>query len=457
MKISQKTTYHSQTQSLCPVCLKPLMADIVFEAGSVFQIKACTEHGNFKTLIEKDLSYYLKKAAFDKPGTITPPNTTSRKNCPFDCGLCPEHKQHSCIGLMEITNACDQSCPVCYAKASRSNHFLSLSQIDKMLDFFVQAEGGQAEILQISGGEPTLHRDLIEIIDLAMDKNINFIMLNTNGNRLAYDKTLVKSLSKYKARFEIYLKFNGFSPTANEYFENKTDAHDKVRAIENLLSHKIPITLVTMVENGINEKEIGHILDFALCHSGIRGINFQCVAKYDAPDSAMESFPCTVSEIINCIDQQSNQMISRDDIFPLPCNIHNNAITFLFRKKNSFAPVTQLVDISEHLDLVGNTLNFDAAAISKDILEKTRQQCCSFDLLDMLKPVIPKGWLKKGKAEQKRFIDNNTFRISITSFLDRYNFDSNTIKKECVHVITPDLKRIPFSAYNLVYRNSMGA
>jgi len=111
-----------------------------------------------------------------------------------------------------------------------------------------------------------------------------------------------------------------------------------------------------------------------------------------------------------------------------------------------------LIDIHEHLNLVGNTLNFDAAAISKDILKNSKNPCCSFDLLEMLKPIIPKGWLSKSKEKQKKFINNNTFRISITSFQDRFNFDCNTIKKECVHVITPDLKRIPFSAYNLLQR-----
>jgi len=353
---------------------------------------------------------------------------------------------------MEITSACDQDCPVCYAKKSNSNSYLSIDQIDKMLDFLVKAEGGQAEILQISGGEPTLHRDLFQIIDLAMSKSINFVMLNTNGNRMVNDESFVNALGKYKNRFEIYLKFNGFSKEANIYFENKSSHNTKLKAIDNLLSNGIPITLVTMVENGINENEIGSILEFALNRPGIRGINFQCVARYDYSENFNDTSFATVSEIINHIDQQSSGMICKQDIFPLPCNIHGNAISFLFRDKKGFSPVTNLIDIHEHLNLVGNTLNFDATAISKDILKSSKNQCCSFDLLDKLKPIIPEGWVTKSQEKQKNFINNNTFRISITAFQDRFNFDCNTIKKECVHVITPDLKRIPFSTYNLLYR-----
>jgi 7,8-dihydro-6-hydroxymethylpterin dimethyltransferase len=443
---------YSETGSLCPKCLKPIMANVIFEADSVYQIKKCLDHGDFKILIEKDLSYYLKKFKFNKPGTITPSNTIKEKGCPFDCGLCPEHEQHSCIGLIEITSACDQHCPACYAKGSRSNACLSIDLIDEMLDFYVRAEGGRAEILQISGGEPTLHNDLLQIIDLAMSKNINYIMLNTNGNRLAIDKTFAKKLAKFKNRFEVYLKFNGFTKKANEYFENIPGNLKKLEAIENLLSNGIPITLVTMIEEGVNENEIGHILEFALNRTGIRGVNFQCVARYDYSENGSKRSSSTVSDIINHIDKQSNGMISKQDIFPLPCNIHGNAISFLFRDGKGFSPVTKLIDIQKHLYLVGNTLNFDATKISKDILEKSTSSCCSFDLLDILKPIIPKGWLLKTKEQQKNFINNNTFRISITSFQDRFNFDCNTIKRECVHIITPDLKRIPFSTYNLLYR-----
>jgi 7,8-dihydro-6-hydroxymethylpterin dimethyltransferase len=447
-----KINDHSQTRSLCPKCLKPIIAKVIFEVDSVYQMKKCPDHGDFKILIEKDLSYYLRKDQFNKPGTITPSNTITEKGCPFDCGLCPEHEQHSCIGLIEITSACDQHCPACYAKGSRSNNYLSINRIDEMLDFFVRAEGGQAEILQISGGEPTLHHELLQIIDLAMSKNINYIMLNTNGNRLAIDKTFAKKLAKFKNRFEVYLKFNGFTKEANEYFENIPGHDRKLEAIDNLLSSGIPITLVTMIEKGVNENEIGQILEFALNRPGIRGVNFQCVARYEYAETSSRQSSSTVSDIINYIDQQSSGMISKEDIFPLPCNIHGNAISFLFRDGKGFSPVTKLIDIYEHLYLVGNTLNFDATKISKDILKNSTNSCCSFDLLDLLKPIIPKGWLTKTKEQQKDFINNNTFRISITSFQDRFNFDCNTIKRECVHIITPDLKRIPFSTYNLLYR-----
>ncbi len=274
-----------------------------------------------------------------------------------------------------------------------------------MLDFFVESEGGQAEILQISGGEPTLHNNLLQIIDLAMSKNINYIMLNTNGNRLADDKSFSKELEKYENRFEVYLKFNGFTKKTDEYFDNKQGYQQKIKAIENLLSNEVPITLVAMIENGINDNEIGHILEYALNRPGIRGVNFQCVARYEYSEDSDNSSPSSVSDIINCIDQQSSSMISKQDIFPLPCNIHGNAITYLFRDGKGFVPITKLIDVSENLDFVGNTLNFDATSISNDILKKAKQQCCSFDLFDKIKLAIPPGWIRKTKLQRKSFIN----------------------------------------------------
>ncbi|MCJ7688322.1 MAG: radical SAM protein, partial [Clostridiaceae bacterium] len=134
------------------------------------------------------------------------------KGCPYDCGssgICPQHDQHVCIALIEITTKCNLKCPLCFAVAGEGE-FLSLDRIEKMMDFFIDSEYGQGEILQISGGEPTIHPDIIEIIRMAKSKNFKYVMLNTNGIRIAEDEEFASQLQQFIGGFEVYLQFDGF-------------------------------------------------------------------------------------------------------------------------------------------------------------------------------------------------------------------------------------------------------
>ena len=190
--LSQQKNYQfiESTISLCPKCLKRVDAKIVLRDEKIFLLKYCHEHGEQEEILEEDATYYLKRLLYTKPGSVSKIQTVRKLNCPYDCGLCPEHEQHSCIGLIEVTNNCDLKCPLCYANSGTGEH-LALEKIDKMLDFFIDSEFGNAEILQISGGEPTSHPQIIEIIKLAKSKSIKYIMLNTNGLRLADDDEFV--------------------------------------------------------------------------------------------------------------------------------------------------------------------------------------------------------------------------------------------------------------------------
>ena len=275
--INKDSNFLEDTYSLCNICNKRIKAQIIEKQGSIFIKKECPEHGEQLGLLEEDAEYHNKKKEYDKPGTITPSQTKSKLGCPFDCGLCEKHQQHSCNAIIDITSRCNLGCPLCYASSSKSknkNGDLSLGKIEEMLDFFQKTENNQAEILQISGGEPTLHPKILEIIALAKRKNFRYVLLNTNGTKIAEDENFVKELSKFRGRFAIYLQFDGFKENTYKYLRgNKDLLRIKLKAIENLRKYKIPITLVCTLEKGINDDEIGKLLKFGINNPGIRGIN----------------------------------------------------------------------------------------------------------------------------------------------------------------------------------------
>ena len=456
--LSQQKNYQfiESTISLCPKCLKRVDAKIVLRDEKIFLLKYCHEHGEQEEILEEDATYYLKRLLYTKPGSVSKIQTVRKLNCPYDCGLCPEHEQHSCIGLIEVTNNCDLKCPLCYANSGTGEH-LALEKIDKMLDFFIDSEFGNAEILQISGGEPTSHPQIIEIIKLAKSKSIKYIMLNTNGLRLADDDEFVKELSQFTGGFEIYLQFDGLSDGIYRQLRGRNLVEIKQQAINNLIKYKIPITLVSTIERGVNNQELGKIIEFGMNTKYIRGINFQPVALFGRFGDVNSKNRITITGIISDIAKQTKGLIKKEDFIQLPCNVDRVAFTYFYRTGEEFIPLTRSLDAKKYLPFIRNTFKFDPEDFLKDLTKNAFGSvgaCCNYlGFLKDIKKIVPKNYFSKSESEKIEYVSTNTFRISITSFVDAYNFDIKSMKKECVHIITPELKKIPFSAYNILYRN----
>lgn len=451
---NKKEEILKETISICNVCLKKIGAKIVKIKNSVFILKECEKHGKQKELLEEYGELHSRKKEFDKPGNSIIPETKTKKGCPYDCGLCPEHKQHTCTALIEINKNCNLCCPTCYACSSIiKQKNLSLNKIEKMMDFFQKKEGGKAEILQISGGEPTIHPKILEIVAMAKRKNFRYLMLNTNGIRISEDENFVKELSKFRGRFEIYLQFDGFKKSTYKFFRGDENLlRIKLKAIEKLKKYKIPITLVATIQKGINDDEIGKIFDFGIKTYGIRGVNFQPIAFFGRVKKVETKERITLTGIIKRLEKQTRAKIKKEDIVPLPCDVHRVAVGYFYRDERRFISLTNFFKIKSYLPIIDNTLAFDADKILED---KKRFFCCCNLLnkfLNDFSKIIPKNYKEMSEEEQMEWWDKSSFRVTIMYFLDRFNFDIASAQKECVHFITPNLKRIPFSTYNILHR-----
>src|SRR2546421_351332 len=201
--------FYELTSSLCATCLRKVEAKVVIQDQNVYMLKRCPEHGFAKVLISTDAEYYKLSRQTIKPGQMPLKfNTPIRWGCPYDCGLCPDHEQHSCLTLVEITDQCNLTCPICYSESSpkRTTH-RSLEQVEFMLDCVVRNEG-EPDVVQISGGEPTIHPQFWQIMDAAKKRPIKHVMLNTNGLRIAHEEEFARRLKEYQPGFEIYLQFD---------------------------------------------------------------------------------------------------------------------------------------------------------------------------------------------------------------------------------------------------------
>src|SRR5262249_7578856 len=190
------------TKSICPVCKVVVDAQVNIRGNKVYLRKRCREHGWFEALVYGDAQAYQASARFNKPGTVPLTfQTEVREGCPSDCGLCPEHKQHACLGIIEVNTNCNLDCPICFADSGHQpdGYAITQEQCERMLDVFVASEG-EAEVVMFSGGEPTIHKNILGFIDAAQARPIRNVTLNTNGIRLATDKAFAAALSERNGR-----------------------------------------------------------------------------------------------------------------------------------------------------------------------------------------------------------------------------------------------------------------
>ncbi|OPZ89424.1 MAG: Antilisterial bacteriocin subtilosin biosynthesis protein AlbA [bacterium ADurb.Bin425] len=445
--------FYELTNSLCSLCLKKVEAKIVFQDEKVYMIKTCLEHGIEKVLISIDVEYYKRSRNFLKPPqTPLRFNTATVHGCPYDCGLCPDHEQHSCLTLIEIAERCNLTCPVCYADSSpEKGGFRSLGEIEFMLDELVKNEG-EPDVVQLSGGEPTIHPQFFEIMDAAKLRPIRHLMVNTNGIRLAKDREFVKRLAQYKDGFEVYLQFDSLKAEPLKVLRGEDLRQVRRRALDHLNQFDISTTLVVTLQKGLNDGEIGEIIDFALKEPAVRGVTFQPVqsaGRLETFDPASDRL--TLSEVRQQILSQS-KLFSESDILPVPCHPDCIAMAYALKLEDKVVPLSGLIPPEELLK-GGNTIQYEKDPVMKEKLfqlfslnqaEKNTSHAVGDLLCCLPKLEVP-----------TELSYRNIFRVIIIEFLDRYNFDVRSVKRACVHIVHPDGRIIPFDTYNMFYRENL--
>jgi uncharacterized radical SAM superfamily Fe-S cluster-containing enzyme len=423
-------------------------AQLLSRQGKVFLRKNCLEHGFTRALVSEDIDWYVNGHRFNKPGANPRRYATAvKKGCPQDCGLCPEHRQHTCLAVLEITSDCNLNCPTCFADAGGFGFDLSVPQVKSMIDSLVTSEG-QVEIVQISGGEPTLHPQLLQILDVVQDAGISQIMLNTNGLLLAEDTALTAELAK--VRPVIYLQFDGFKESTYQALRGRSDLLAvKELALEKVYQAGMVAVLVTTLVEGINDDEIGHILGFGLKHPAVVGVSFQ-PATFTGRSPAYDTMSrITVPGVLRQIETQTGGLFTENDFFPVPCpHPACSACTYAFVDGDIVLPLPRLVPVEDYLDYLTNRTMPDvfdvkvqkalenlwsmrAIAGSQATEEAFRCAACRLDC-------------SPGVKDLERYV----FMVNIHGFMDKYNFDLARCMKCCIHELVPDGRLIPFCVYN---------
>ncbi len=458
--------YYDSAVSICSVCYRRVDAKIVFEDDQVFLLKRCRQHGFERVLMADDVDYYRRcREVFLKPPEMPERfNTPVEYGCPYDCGLCPEHEQHSCLTLLEICDACNLSCPICYAESGpHRTEFRSLEQVERMLDCICGNEA-EPDVVQVSGGEPTLHPEFFAILDAAKRRPIRHLMVNTNGIRIAQDEEFARRLSSYMPRFEVYLQFDSLRRDPLMQLRGADLRATRAKALERLNRLNISTTLVVTVERGVNDNELGSIVEFALEQPCVRGVTFQPVQQagrlqqYDAAAHRL-----TLTEVRRRILSQTS-VFRPEDLIPVPCHPDSLVMGYAMKIAGKVVPLTGMVSPDVLINGGRNTIIYEQEPSIRADLERNgslqRQLFKLFSTnhspqsqattLRELLCCLPQIMAPKNLGY------DNLFRILIVQFIDAHSFDLRSIKKTCIHIAHPDGERlIPFDTYNMFYRDDL--
>jgi uncharacterized radical SAM superfamily Fe-S cluster-containing enzyme len=501
-KADRPAIFWELTRSICPECRRVIDAQILLRDNRVVMRKRCPEHGWFEALVFGDADLYTRIAPYNKPGTIPLEFATQVKDgCPHDCGLCPEHQQHACLGIVEVNAACNLDCPLCFAGSgthlAQSGFELTYEQVDFMLDRFVAAEGNP-EVIQFSGGEPTLHPRILDFVELAQKKGIRYVMINTNGIRIARDDRFLAGIARLKP--QIYLQFDGFDPATNRALRGRPDlVDDKLRALDRLAEADVRVVLVAAIERGINQHEIGPIVEFGLRHPAVFGVNFQPAfrAQRHLPGDPLTRM--TIPDVLKALESQTGGLFTLSDFVPVPCCMPTcNFVTYAMLDGDAVLPITRFVAIDRYLDYLKNRT---LPGLDDELLHALERlwsssavagsERATADIQRTLAGVgsngrstdpgtlsprpegtpIPTHLRSRAldrctachaslplSAHTPRDLARHIFMVNTRDFMDPWTFNVKNVMKCCVEFLVPDGRMIPFCAYNSVgYREQVAA
>ena len=464
-----------KTISVCPSCFQEgkihkIDAKIIEEDNKVYITKECKKHGSFKDIYFSDVNVYNKWMKYKVTGKPAPDVKTKVFDEP---ALYDVHKSQSVLTNLLVTNRCDLRCGYCFMNAGAVGWIYepSLDQIRKLL---IQARNERpmgSKAIQITGGEPTIREDLIDIVRMAREVGFSHIQVNSNGVKLADNPKFCKQLKDEKVN-TIYMSFDGVTKKTNPWIEyNK-------KAIQNLRKANLKIVLVPVLIGDKNLHEAGKIIKFALDNMDIiRGVNFQpisfCGRITKIKDELREKQRVDYVSMMEAIEKEFNGEISRDDFYPVPFVFPISKLiellkgetqveftahpgcggaTYLFVDNGKPIPVTRFIDVEGLLEFV------DKESKIKGPLKKLRIASAFLTNIDNFVDYnkAPKDFnLKKilkdaaigGSYDSLRGFHYKSLFVGSMWFQDAYNLNVDRLERCVIHYTTLE-GIVPFCTYN---------
>jgi len=483
--MSETERFEIYSVSICPECMRRVPMRIYEEDNVIYLEKNCPEHGKFEDVYWGDAELFKwfyrnwNKTRYLGSG-LENPHTETVNGCPYDCGLCPQHKTHTILGIIDITNRCNMACPICFAYAGAANYIYEpkYGDIVRMIKTLRANSPWACNALQFSGGEPTLRNDLPELVKEAKRAGIEHVEINTNGLRLAEDLEYFKRLQESGVD-TLYLQFDGLREDIYRKLRGRGGLVPiKNKVIENAreIDFKSIVLVVTLAKN-VNDGDLGSIVDYAVENFDVvRCVNIQPISMAGrAKKEEMRELRITIPDAIKLIEEQTGGHVPikswRPVNWPVPIakgmevlkgrmypefTMHPmcGAATFLIVEDDgTYKPITEYVDVDKFADILWSIYYMGLKG------RKTRAKMETLKLLPMVKSGLVrsllKGVLTKGSYEALGELMHRLVMLGIMHFQDVWNMDLDRIQRCAIHYATPDGKLRSFCTYNSIYRGKV--
>lgn len=456
--------YYSFTKSLCKTCKGPVDAKIVFQDDKVWFDKFCPEHGKQRALVSSSIEWYVDALSFVAPNT--PPARVMKevsKGCPFDCGPCSSHQQKVYLPVIPITSSCNLDCPICYTVNKNENaHYLSKEAMQKIIDHLLR-DHKELDIINFTGGEPTLHPQLPEFLEMCRAAGIQRLTISTNGLKLMNEE-YVKKLAALDAR--IVLSLDTFDPEVDKILLGANTIKAKLKALELLEKYDVVTTLLPAVAAGLNDKDIPKLFELMLSKRHICSMELHTLTFTGQGGVGFErSARITLPDLHTRLSEASGGKIHWKDFVPSPlAHPHCYSICYLLLLDGGgYVPFARLVSRQKLYELLQDSLYIEPREKLEDVFRGMMDNLWanpelhpeSERVLATLKRLLTEMF-PSGKPlpilERQKIAERSAKAIYIHSHMDEETFDVSRIMKCCVGVPEADGTNIPTCSYNVLYR-----
>jgi len=467
------------THSVCETCRRIVPAKVISDRESVYFEKFCPEHGSRRSLIRRDPADYLRTLHYVKPAWVPEAFAGDASvACPAGCGLCRRHEQHLCMPIVEITSRCDLACPACLVDAGQPWD-MSRAEFGRMLDGLIAAER-QIDILNLSGGEPLLHADLLELIDDALARpGIVRVSISTNGLRLLARRELIDRLRERNV--VVSLQLDGFDDEAYRTLRGRPLVTEKRRILDLLAEAGISTSLTMTMAGGVNDGQLPALLAcfFSQPHVVslmIQPLSFAGRGKQLAGMARRLSIP----DIITLVGQAGVPEVAPGDFSPLPCShpLCFSLAFYLMLDGGGTISLNRLVDTPDWLDSLANRTVFglDEAeqARMKDMMNGIWSRtadaaplqgqqatsaalcpCMSDRVMKTLRGILDEMTARRFEPRQAFSITERRIKsIFIHAFQDAETFDLARVRRCCNGYPQPDGRLVPACMHNVIGRQN---
>jgi uncharacterized radical SAM superfamily Fe-S cluster-containing enzyme len=453
-----------QTSSICPQCLEKTAANVYERHGQVWMDKACDQHGPFSALLSSDVRHYYQSQ---------PKNDQKQSCCGSSCGVPPDDQQaaswsnHSCNILIEITERCNLSCPTCFAGSSpQHSKQMELEEFTRQVDQLVMGGKRAADVIQLSGGEPTVHPQLLEMIDVLIDRGFKQVCINTNGIKLAQEKFARRLANRFKdndAKLFIYLQFDGFDETTHARLRGRHDLLAlKQKALENCQQLAINVHPVMTLTRDINEHEVGDFIALATQFPNLKNMVIQPAMYSGRYENGRRVDRLTLADTVDLICSQFG-VFEPSDFMPIPCSDPNCfGMAVALRTGSGLIPISRYFpryanwsdeESRELIDKFTDSIN------GPDAMQEALQWVTSSKVFEQIDESVIDNLLdvliEQQQSPESSALWDSLLVISIKPFMDAWTYDQDRIDQCCVHILDADGQPVSFCEFNAINRPRM--